>query len=145
MDKQHFKQLMNGVQEMRRHMSGKTVRGVKVTELPPPDVRTIREAAKISQSQFAKLIGVNLRTLQNWEQQRTQPTGPARALLKIIDDILDATADTATLGKTAGKDAKAGKTTYVKLHGLEASRRFADDCTGRALAAIQSLWGDFRR
>jgi len=44
------------------------------------DVRTIREAAKISQSQFAKLIGVNLRTLQNWEQQRTQPSGPASSL-----------------------------------------------------------------
>ncbi len=49
-----------------------------------PDVRDIREAARISQSQFAKLIGVNLRTLQNWEQQRTQPAGPARALLKIV-------------------------------------------------------------
>jgi geranylgeranyl diphosphate synthase type II len=61
---------------------------------------------------------------------------------QIIDDILDATADTATLGKTAGKDAKAGKTTYVKLHGLEASRRFADECTGRALTAIGSLPGD---
>jgi geranylgeranyl diphosphate synthase type II len=61
---------------------------------------------------------------------------------QIIDDILDATADTATLGKTAGKDAAAGKTTYVKLHGLEASRRFADECTGRALAAIGSLPGD---
>lgn len=36
---------------------------------PDADVRTIREAAQISQSQFAKLIGVNLRTLQNWEQQ----------------------------------------------------------------------------
>jgi DNA-binding transcriptional regulator YiaG len=47
-------------------------------------VRTIREAARISQSQFAKLIGVNLRTLQNWEQRRTQPTGPAKALLKIV-------------------------------------------------------------
>ena len=33
---------------------------------------------------FAKLIGVNLRTLQNWEQNRTQPTGPAKALLKIV-------------------------------------------------------------
>ena len=52
--------------------------------MPAPDVRRIREAAQISQSQFAKLIGVNLRTLQNWEQQRTQPTGPAGALLKII-------------------------------------------------------------
>ena len=47
-------------------------------------MRTIREAAQISQSQFAKLIGVNLRTLQHWEKQRTQPTGPARALLKIV-------------------------------------------------------------
>ena len=61
---------------------------------------------------------------------------------QIIDDILDATADTATLGKTAGKDAKDGKTTYVKLHGLEASRRFAGECTDRALAAIASLPGD---
>ena len=44
----------------------------------------IREAAKISPSQFARLIGVNLRTLQNWEQHRTQPTGPAKALPKIV-------------------------------------------------------------
>lgn len=88
MDKQHFEQLVKGVREMKRHIAaariGKRVRGVKITELTEPDVRTIREAAKISQSQFAKLIGVNVRTLQNWEQQRTHPTGPARALLKIV-------------------------------------------------------------
>ena len=84
MNKQHFDQLVKGVREMKRHMARKRVRGAKTTELPAPDVRTIREAAKISQSQFAKLIGVNLRTLQNWEQQRTRPTGPARALLKIV-------------------------------------------------------------
>ena len=45
-------------------------------------MRAIREAAKISQAQFARLIGVNLRTLQNWEQRRTRPSGPARVLLK---------------------------------------------------------------
>ena len=84
MDKQRFGQVVKGIREMKRHIAGKTVRGAKTTELPAPDVRTIREAAHISQSQFAKLIGVNLRTLQNWEQQRTQPTGPARALLKIV-------------------------------------------------------------
>lgn len=84
MDKEHFDQLIKGVREMKRHMAGKPVRGVKVTELEGPDVRAIREAARISQSQFAKLIGVNLRTLQNWEQRRTRPTGPARALLKIV-------------------------------------------------------------
>jgi len=84
MDKQHFDQLVKGVREMKRHMSGKAVRGAKSTELDEPDVRAIRESAKISQSQFARLIGVNIRTLQNWEQHRTRPTGPARALLKIV-------------------------------------------------------------
>ena len=61
---------------------------------------------------------------------------------QIVDDILDATADTATLGKTAGKDAKAGKTTYVKLHGLSAAREFAAAHTHRAVAALESLPGD---
>ena len=84
MDKQHFDQLVKGVRAMKRHISGKSVRSARVTEPPTPDVRIIREAATISQSQFARLIGVNLRTLQNWEQQRTRPTGPAKALLKIV-------------------------------------------------------------
>lgn len=61
---------------------------------------------------------------------------------QIIDDVLDATADTATLGKTAGKDARADKTTYVKLHGLEKARRFAAEQTMSARAAIGALPGD---
>lgn len=60
---------------------------------------------------------------------------------QIRDDILDATADTATLGKTAGKDARAGKTTYVKLHGLEASRRHARKQSDDAKAAFARLPG----
>ena len=84
MDKEHFDQLVKAVRQMNRHMAGKVVRGAKTTKLTEPDVRAIREAARISQSQFAKLIGVNLRTLQNWEQRRTRPSGPARVLLKIV-------------------------------------------------------------
>ena len=61
---------------------------------------------------------------------------------QIVDDVLDATADSATLGKTAGKDAKAGKTTFVKLHGLEASRRLAQEHSDAALAALGDLPGD---
>ena len=58
MDKTHFDQLVAGVKEMKRHMAGKAVRGARVTEIAEPDVnvRAIREAASISQSQFAKLI-----------------------------------------------------------------------------------------
>ena len=58
---------------------------------------------------------------------------------QITDDILDATADTATLGKTAGKDARAGKTTYVKLHGLDTSRRHAREQSDAAKAALARL------
>ena len=60
---------------------------------------------------------------------------------QIVDDILDATADTATLGKTAGKDARTGKTTFVKLHGLEASRKYAREHSEAALAALHQLPG----
>ncbi|HVU25016.1 MAG TPA: farnesyl diphosphate synthase [Opitutus sp.] len=61
---------------------------------------------------------------------------------QIMDDILDATADSATLGKTAGKDARDGKVTFVKLHGLDASRRFARELADAALAALADLPGD---
>jgi geranylgeranyl diphosphate synthase type II len=61
---------------------------------------------------------------------------------QIIDDILDATADTATLGKTAGKDAKADKTTFVKLHGLDESRRLAAKHSTAAREALERLPGD---
>lgn len=61
---------------------------------------------------------------------------------QIIDDILDATADSATLGKTAGKDAKSGKTTFVRLHGLDRSRTLAAEHSAAALAALKSLPGD---
>ncbi len=45
----------------------------------------VREKTGLSQNQFATLIGVSKRTLENWEQGRRQPTGPARALLRILD------------------------------------------------------------
>lgn len=61
---------------------------------------------------------------------------------QITDDILDATADTATLGKTAGKDARAGKTTYVGLHGLAAARQHAAEQTARAADLLSGLPGD---
>ena len=61
---------------------------------------------------------------------------------QIIDDILDATSDAKTLGKTPGKDAKAGKTTFVSLHGIEVSRRRAEEQSAAAVAAMRRLPGD---
>jgi geranylgeranyl diphosphate synthase, type II len=61
---------------------------------------------------------------------------------QIMDDVLDATGSSSTLGKTAGKDAKANKATFVRLHGLEASRRLANEYTEQAKAALSTLDGD---
>ena len=60
-------------------------------------------------------------------------------LFQVVDDILDAEADTATLGKTAGKDADNDKPTYVSLLGLAAARRLADDMLADARATLSPL------
>ena len=55
---------------------------------------------------------------------------------QIVDDVLDVEGASADLGKTAGKDAAAGKPTYPALYGLDASRRMAEECVARALTAL---------
>ena len=49
------------------------------------EVKAIRQRLELSQGEFAKLIQVNVRTLQNWEQGHRHPTGPAAALLKLVN------------------------------------------------------------
>jgi len=60
---------------------------------------------------------------------------------QIVDDILDVEGASEALGKTAGKDAAAGKPTYPALYGIDASRRMAAACVDRALAALDGLGG----
>ncbi len=57
---------------------------------------------------------------------------------QIVDDILDVEGASGDLGKTAGKDAAAGKPTYPALHGIEESRRLAAACVDRAVAALEA-------
>lgn len=57
---------------------------------------------------------------------------------QVMDDILDVTADSATLGKTAGKDAQAGKPTYVSILGLQRSNEFAQQLYTQAIQALDS-------
>jgi farnesyl diphosphate synthase len=55
---------------------------------------------------------------------------------QVVDDILDVTADSATLGKTAGKDAAQDKPTYVSLLGLDRARAYAQELLLQARAAL---------
>ena len=79
-----FKELLASVQEMDDIVQGKRA-AARVTKFPDPEVKLIREKVGLSQNRFARLIGVSKRTLENWEQGRRHPTGPARTLLKILD------------------------------------------------------------
>jgi len=68
-----------------------------------------------------------------------QAAGEFGLAFQIVDDILDVEGASADLGKTAGKDAAAGKPTYPALFGLEASKRMAADCLARAGEALGSM------
>ena len=62
-------------------------------EYKPADIKAIREKLGKSQSEFALMIGVSVATLQNWEQGRRNPRGPARALLKVAENNPKAVTD----------------------------------------------------
>ena len=70
-------EILRGLRELRRGESG------RVVNLPP--VRDIRRKVGLSQSRFATLLGVSVRTLQDWEQGRRAPSGAARTLLLIAE------------------------------------------------------------
>ena len=48
------------------------------------DIQEVRQGFNASQSEFAQFMGVSINTLQNWEQGRRHPTGPAKVLLRIV-------------------------------------------------------------
>ncbi len=77
-------EILEGLQEIKAYKAGKI--SLKTRELKnsatPKDIRT---QMKLSQSAFAGLIGVSLRTVQDWEQGRREPSGPAKTLLRIVE------------------------------------------------------------
>ena len=84
MSSQLFKDLSKSIQE-----AGKIRRGEKkpsrVFKYDAIDIRKLRESVAVSQSQSARMIGVSKGTLQNWEQGRRRPRGPAKALLRVFE------------------------------------------------------------
>ena len=80
----------------------------------------------------AKLNPAQMQHLQNY----SEALGLA---FQIVDDVLDATADSQTLGKTAGKDAANDKPTYVTLMGLDYAQKAAKDLQETAIASLESF------
>lgn len=93
MKKKEFEKLVASVKEAGEIKSGYRAPS-RVFEIKPPEIKTVREKLNVSQNEFALMIGVSVRTLQNWEQGRRKPEGPAKALLRIASKnpsaVLDA-------------------------------------------------------
>jgi len=89
MRKKDFDNLVGSIRQ-----AGKIKRGEmkprRTFQFNPADIKGIRQKLKKSQAEFALMIGVSISTLQNWEQGRRRPDGPAQALLKIAAERPDA-------------------------------------------------------
>ena len=77
-----FAQLVESIKQAGEIKRGERTPS-RVFEFSPLDVKAIRTQLQQSQREFAQMIGVSVATLQNWEQGRRKPEGPARALLQV--------------------------------------------------------------
>ena len=79
-------EILEGLREVRAHQRGELqLRTHRIKPLNGKDAKRIRTKLGFSQSVFSALLGVSLRTLQEWEQMRREPRGPAQALLRVAD------------------------------------------------------------
>ena len=77
-------EILGGVKEIRKHKANKVQ--LKITELSEPSSsQEIRRKLHLSQTAFSVLMGVSVRTIQDWEQGRRKPKGPARSLLRVAE------------------------------------------------------------
>ena len=83
MDKEMFMELTKSLKEAAA-ISRKELKPSRKFIVEVLDVKEIRQKIGLSQTMFAQLIGVKLKTLQNWEQHRRHPSGAATALLTIV-------------------------------------------------------------
>ncbi len=83
MDKTLFEDLTQSLKEAASIRRGELAPG-RVTEIKAPDVKAIRSQIGLTQGDFARMMGVKVATLRNWEQHRRSPKGSAAVLLTII-------------------------------------------------------------
>lgn len=88
-----FSELIASVKEGGEILSGKK-EAARTFLLEPLDIKRIRDGYNLTQTQFAAMLGISVRTLRNWEQGRRVPEGPAMVLLQIADKHPEAILDT---------------------------------------------------
>jgi putative transcriptional regulator len=85
MKKNDFNVLLSSIKEAGKIKKGK-IKPSRVFSYSIPDIKGIRQKLHVSQNEFAHMIGVSENTIQNWEQGRRKPEGPAVALLRVTEN-----------------------------------------------------------
>lgn len=83
MKKELFADLVESIREMKAIEKGRK-KPSRTFELPEPDARKIRALFGLTQADFARMMGISVGTLRNWEQGIRRPEGPARVLLHVV-------------------------------------------------------------
>ena len=110
--------------------------GRSITQSELEQMHSLKTGALIRAA--AALGGLSCPDLTDNDLQRLDRYAARLGLaFQVIDDVLDCEADTATLGKTAGKDADNNKPTYVKFMGLSAARQYAETLVAEALETLE--------
>ena len=92
MKEKSFSKLLASIKEAGQIRAGSKQPG-RIFKIDPPSIKAVRRKLHLSQSEFALMIGVSTITLQNWEQGRREPDGPAKALLKVASQNPEAVID----------------------------------------------------
>jgi putative transcriptional regulator len=92
MKEEMFNELIESVREGGAILRGE-IEPSRTFVINTPDVKRIRAGYELTQSEFASLLGVSVKTLQNWEQGRREPHGAARVLLQIAEKHPEAVLD----------------------------------------------------
>lgn len=85
MKEKNFVNLVESIKQAGQIKKGQLQPG-RTFEFSSVDIKAIRKKLHKSQREFALMIGVSLSTIQNWEQGRRKPQGPAKALLKVASE-----------------------------------------------------------
>jgi farnesyl diphosphate synthase len=129
---------MAGGQQIDLEATGKTL------DLLELEFMHIRKTGALIRA--AVLLGVACGSDAEPQRQKLDKYAKAIGLaFQVVDDVLDYDASTATLGKTAGKDSKQGKPTYVSAMGVAGARRLAEELRAEAHAALAGIGAPARR
>ena len=85
-------EILDGIKEIKKHKEGKIKLNTTTLADPSPS-QVIRKKLDLSQASFAGLMGVSIRTIQDWEQGRRSPKGPAKSLLRVAEQHPEVFAD----------------------------------------------------